>query len=234
MAWFITIAEESAPMCRWMDKPGKYVGHLAPPEARVQSLPFYKWAGSPKVTDMTNIPNIAIQKDQRQPTDAFWIGSAGVVSKRFKDVIEDCEPGVHQFFPIVLQQKNGVPYEQEFFIFHPTGRVPCTLLSKMEGVERLKNIAGEPYYWFQDSVFVISRPAYGDRKIFSTLFLKSEALLVTDDAMERIKRARIKYLRVHPVKELDEPWIFEQEAPELAAFLKEHPDHNYHRFLNSY
>lgn len=225
MAWFMTVAEETGPMCHWVDKRGEFVGPLAPPQARVGSLPFYKWAADPKVTDLANIPTLAIQEDKRKPTDVFWIGDASVVSERFKNVIEECEPGVHQFFPFVLQQKNGVPHEARFFIFHPARYATCVLLSKMEGVEKATNIDGIPYYSFQDNAYVISRPAYGDRKFFGAMFLWATALMVTDDAMERIKKARIKYLRIHPVKELDEPWSLEKEAPEYAAYLRSVPEY---------
>jgi hypothetical protein len=46
---------------------------------------------------------------------------------------------------------------------------------------------------------------------------------VTDDVMDRMKAERITNLYARPAKELDEPFVFENEDPELAAWLASHP-----------
>lgn len=39
------------------------------------------------------------------------------VSARLKDLIESIEPGVHQFFPVEVQGKDGQPYGQPYWYF---------------------------------------------------------------------------------------------------------------------
>jgi hypothetical protein len=41
--------------------------------------------------------------------------------------------------------------------------------------------------------------------------------------MDRMKAERITNLYARPAKELDEPFVFENEDPELAAWLASHP-----------
>ncbi len=81
-----------------------------------------------------------------------------------------------------------------------------------------------PIYQVDERECVISRPAYGDRKVFHSIFLDDETLLITDDVKARLEAERISGLYFIYVRELDEPWILEKEAPLLAAFLKDHPE----------
>jgi len=222
MAWFMSFWEGGpTPSFEWEDKSGLYGDKHTP-------LPFSKWTASPKVDDISNIPTVAIQTDEAPLTDVFWVGDAGVISRRFKQIIEDFEPGVHQFFPVTLKRMDGSQYDEEYFIFHPTSYAPCVLLSKC-GIRSKVTVKhgpyiGLPHFHPHEDEYVISRPAYGDRKIFDSIFVMNDGLLVADDLMARIKAEDIQFLRVYPVKEIDEPWLFEKEAPELAAFLKDHPD----------
>lgn len=39
------------------------------------------------------------------------------VSARLKDLIESIEPGVHRFFPVEVQGKDGKPYGQPYWYF---------------------------------------------------------------------------------------------------------------------
>ncbi len=40
------------------------------------------------------------------------------ISQRLKDAIEDIEPGVHQFIPFELLNKDGSPYEAQFYFYN--------------------------------------------------------------------------------------------------------------------
>ena len=40
------------------------------------------------------------------------------VRQKFKDLVESREPGVHQFFPIELQYKDGHPEDDKIYIFN--------------------------------------------------------------------------------------------------------------------
>lgn len=151
-----------------------------------------------------------------------------VVSARFKAIIEEFEADVHQFFPVELRRKDGTPYEDSYFIFHPTRTVPCVLLSK-SGISEIVRVAvgprtGLPHHHVHADEYVISRPAFGERKVFGSLFLRGNALFVSDAIMARMKAKKLTNLRLYTVEELDEPWVLEKEAPELVEFLKDKPE----------
>lgn len=220
MAWLMLIWEEQ-PMFEWQDKSGAYADRETP-------MPFSMLTPSPKVFDTSNILTAAIQTGGGKPADVMRIHHCAVVSERFKRIVEEFEPGVHQFFPVTLNRKNGAPYDEAYFIFHPTQNAPCVLLSKCDLGETIivKYGArkGMPIPHVHYDGYVISRPAYGDRKIFGSIFVKGDCLLVTDDVMARIKEENISNLYTRPAKEIDESFIFEKEDPSGAEYLRKHPE----------
>jgi hypothetical protein len=220
MAWVMQIDVGNA-LFKYEDKSGNAHDQKTP-------LPFHYWNPGPKITDTSNIPTSAIQALPGEPYDALRIVSTGVISSRFKTILEDAEPGIHQFFPVTMKRMDGTPYPDPFYIFHPTRYAPCVLLSRSGISEKIvsrNDMAKVPQYIVHQDEIVISRPAYGERKIFGSLWLEPQALLVTDEVMARIKAANIQNIRTYPVKELDESWVFENEAPQdLLACLRERPD----------
>ena len=47
-----------------------------------------------------------------------------LVSSRVKDAVEELDPGRHQFFPVIVEDKDGsVRAEQQHFIFNVVGRI---------------------------------------------------------------------------------------------------------------
>ena len=54
-----------------------------------------------------------------------WIASDGgiVVSSRFKDAVEELDPGRHQFFPVTIEDKKGDVVPGKFFLFNIVGRI---------------------------------------------------------------------------------------------------------------
>jgi hypothetical protein len=51
------------------------------------------------------------------------LGGGNLVSSRLRDAVEELDPGRHQFFPVVAEDKNGVAMPGDFFIFNVVGRI---------------------------------------------------------------------------------------------------------------
>jgi hypothetical protein len=54
-------------------------------------------------------------------------GGATLVSSRFRDAVEELDPGRHQFFPVVVEDKNGVAWPGDFFVFNVVGRIEAII-----------------------------------------------------------------------------------------------------------
>jgi hypothetical protein len=220
MVWFLGIWA-GGPLFEWEDKSGLY-GHKETP------LPFGKWTPSKKITDTINIPKYAKQSGSELISDAFWIGDAGVVSARFKNIVEEYEPDRHQFFPIVLKKESGEPYSEDYYIFHPTSYVPCVLLSECKRVGRLTvrhgPNSGMPGYTVDMAGFAVSETAIGDRKIFGSIFVPNKGLFVANEIMERIQALKMTNFIEFPVKVVQKNWSLRDEAPDIYNFMKENPN----------
>ena len=190
---------------------------------------FFRWSGSPKVAGLVDIPKSAIQTDQSPLWHAFWLGKTGVVNARIKDIIEEFEPDVHEFFPITLKQSNGVPYDEPYYIFHVTQRVACVFYKKSARgpivTVKIGPLKGMPAYFCAVRKLVISKSAFGDRKIFSPSIVGDEGGAIFDDKIVRRLKAEglLRKFWVHKVTEVDEPWIAEEQVPELIDFMKKNP-----------
>jgi hypothetical protein len=65
-------------------------------------------------------------------------GAGFMVSSRFKDAVEELDPGRHQFFPVTVEDKNGAVVPGEFFLFNIVGRIDSIIeeRSNLEPVGR--------------------------------------------------------------------------------------------------
>jgi len=50
-------------------------------------------------------------------------GGGTLVSSRLRDAVEELDPGRHQFFPVVVEDKKGAVHPGDFFIFNVVGRI---------------------------------------------------------------------------------------------------------------
>lgn len=59
-----------------------------------------------------------------------WLSLSGggtLVSSRFRGAVEELDPGRHQFFPVVVEDKKGVTVAGDFFIFNVVGRIEAII-----------------------------------------------------------------------------------------------------------
>jgi hypothetical protein len=75
-------------------------------------------------------------------------GGATLVSAGFRNAVEELDPGRHQFFPVVVEDKNGVVRPGEFFLFNVVGRIEAIIEDrsnlKASGRGKVENWSYEP------------------------------------------------------------------------------------------
>jgi hypothetical protein len=52
------------------------------------------------------------------------------VSARFRDCVETLDPGRHGFFPLTVEDKQGVARPESFFLFNVVGRIDSIIEAK--------------------------------------------------------------------------------------------------------
>jgi hypothetical protein len=222
MAWFVTVREGSHPTFTFEDG--------------FEAETLLRLVGGPEITDVSKLPTSARAKDTRKfTTDIVSVGAGyagggggAVVSQNLKDAIEAVEPGVHQFFPVVLKQQDGTPFDRTFYLLRVRRRFPCVLFLESDhqpiGSVMVQPNFGQPIYNCHDTDLAISKPAMAGHHLFSTSIVAGGKAIMSDALMAECKRRKISGFRAHPAKELDRPWDAETEVPELMRWLREHPD----------
>jgi hypothetical protein len=132
---------------------------------------------------------------------------------------------VHQFFPIELQEKDGTPIEESYYWFVICQSVPCVLRAHSRRCEARFARSGEPYHYGLDLDVGLSRPAVGDWHLWAPrVILVGGAAFMSDELYKRFKKDRLKPLRYHEATFYDEPWIAEENVPELLQWMQDNPD----------
>lgn len=114
----------------------------------------------------------------------IW-GSSLLVNETFKDIVENIEPGVHQFFPIAIEQRGKTVFER--FYFNICNRLDS--LAKSECVPpveegRLYRPARQP-----DDKVVFDRATFGNHHAWHEKFYIGR--LVSDELFAAISDANL-------------------------------------------
>lgn len=156
--------------------------------------------------------------------DIFSMPGLNAVNGRFRDLVEEFEPGVHQFFPLELLKKNGDRIEGDYFIFNCAVSFDSLLVQHSE-VKWLDTDA--PYlpprlliksFWRN----VHSRPAIQGRHIWSYFRQRTAGLYCSDAFHQRLKAGKFKYFESAYCEEIDEPWIAEDNVKPILDWEAEH------------
>ncbi|MCV6577009.1 MAG: hypothetical protein OIF58_14885 [Cohaesibacter sp.] len=173
------------------------------------------------------LPTKAIEETRKKSyPDIFTMPALNAVSQRFKDLVEDFEPEVHQFFPLELFRKNGDPVEEDFYIFNCTVTFD-SLLMKHSDEEWLKLDEPDEYPRLRitdQHKQTLSRPAIGGRHIWKPFRqrITGGGLYVSDAFHKRLKQEKFKYFLSAFCPEVDELWIAEENVAPLLNYEAKH------------
>ena len=84
-----------------------------------------------KAVDPARVPTYAREKTRNKKLyDIFSMPGLNGVSQRFRDLVEEFEPGVHQFFPLQLSRRDGTPIEGNHYVFNCFVRADTVLVDR--------------------------------------------------------------------------------------------------------
>lgn len=122
---------------------------------------------------------IRVNGPKRDLVDVLPGYSSLLVDQRFKDAVEALEPGVHQFFPIALEWKDGSPAGSRYW-FNPCSRIDS--IDREQSTKRFRN------KWKQagPGEFVFNRDQIGDRHVWIDKFVSGNRPFLTDTLKARL------------------------------------------------
>ncbi len=193
--------------------------------------PFFKWAGDPRPYDPylsdacalspDDVPKQAIlQSRHKKLLDLFLCNSYPTVCEIFRKMVEELEPGVHQFFPIEFVTKKGapVPGNGPYYLFRVMQSFDAILVAKsnLVWVNRYDKFVPGKTPLVQAPVslrfgpgalqLVMSRPQIAGRHAWRTNQVIMDDLYFSDDLVDAVRAAKLKKFEFTHVEECDEAW----------------------------
>lgn len=133
-----------------------------------------------------SVPKAILWKSKRKLLDYEGAYTGYSVSDRFRDLIEEVEPEVHQFEPIRFVAKDGTLLEERWF---------WQICNRIDGMHAdLTNMVFSIRVWNPPSKPEVARPVYDLMKIGQAHFwhdMHTKGTFVSDFAMSRIDEVGI-------------------------------------------
>ncbi|WP_420412963.1 imm11 family protein [Roseibium sp.] len=141
---------------------------------------------------------------------------AGVmmVCQAFKDIVDQLEPDVHQFFPVEAVKKDGSPaVDSQFYFLNVRQRFEAILFDqstlKWKTVQSGGRTLTLPYHsGGHQRIYTLSKPEVAGRHMWLSSYLVPSRIFFSDELTEAVRATKLdSVLRWHPAPEVDEPWI---------------------------
>jgi hypothetical protein len=156
--------------------------------------------------DAAHVPEKLLWTSRKDPLDYITLYGSSVISPRMKDIIEQFEPDVHQFFPLQVMNKKKEPIA-EHYLWVVCNRIDSvdrehTTLELHKGVlwmpERLE---GDSWVRLESPKLVFSnRQAQGYHFWRDKYLLPSSGIICSDEAGQELKAADLIGLGVGPAE----------------------------------
>ena len=171
------------------------------------------------------LPTQAKEKSRKKKyPDVFSMPGLNAVSARFRDLVEEFEPDVHQFFPLKLYRKNGNLVEEEYFIFNCAVSFDCVFTAKTDVQwQKLDSPNDYPSLFIKNSRDqVLSRQEIAGRHLWCGLRQKCVGVYVSDAFFTRLKKEKFSFFRSKECPEIDAPWMAEENLGPQLQYEAEH------------
>jgi hypothetical protein len=152
------------------------------------------------------------------------------VSQKFKDLVEEFEPGIHAFAPLILERKNGERFEEFYYLFSTQQDVDCLITdndpgnfrhywTNEEGTKQIICLATDP-----GREVLLSTSAIIGKHLWTAGLTGENQMFVSDAFRERLtKRFRGRIRLDRYCIEVDRQWIAEEQMgpllPRHRAFV---------------
>lgn len=170
------------------------------------------------------VPASGYQTGRRPAPDVFPMPGCNAVSQRFKDLVEEFEPGMHQFFPLALRDRRGEPLAQPYYVFNCLVSLDAVLMAESGLTWQFDGPPGKPFPSINtSSKLVFSKPAIAGRHLWCLHYLRAgNRLFVSDAFYTELKARKIRFFQFAQHSELDIPWIAEEQIQPMLDWEASH------------
>lgn len=171
-----------------------------------------------------NVPKSARYRQQypKPPSpDVFFVDSSVACTARFKDLVEQFEPGLHLFVPIELQYDDGRVMEGEYFFFNCNVDIDCVLTdTKDEWFYTNRRGEISPMLGLIQKLtpleISLSKPQIEGRHLWTGGPLGWNQLFVSDAFCKAFRKGRFREVDIRrECHEVDREWVAEEHMGPL-------------------
>lgn len=185
----LSVTSRYSPLIHWLSRPTGWA---------------YPYASGGVRLKEENVPREArVASQHRTLPDFVTLPQAIGVSPAFRKIVEELEPGVHQFFPVTLCARSGELAHRQYDLFNIVGKVDAVIEEKSD-VKRIRSDLGsmvlhytraEPHLTL-DAKLIVSRHVWrGDKDLHNQIFF-------SDELGERVARLNMKKLDLIKVDQI--------------------------------
>jgi hypothetical protein len=207
------------PLSEIMDNPG--------------NTPLLNLMGASTHLKLPPPPKAPVRARQVEPykrglSDMFIVAGPVAVSDRFRQIVEDFEPGMHWFAPLIMERKNGEMFEGPYWLFHIQQDVDCLLTDNDPALFRdygdyldtddrvKKNVRcrlTEP-----GRSISLSKPQIDGRHLWTAGLLGRTDVFCSEEFKKAVRAAKLTCINFDPqCSEVDRPWRAEEQMGPLLA-----------------
>jgi hypothetical protein len=178
-----------------------------------------------------NVPKAARYREEyaKPPKpDLFFVDSAVAVTRRFKDLVEEFEPGLHLFAPIELQYHDGRVMEGEYYFFNCNVDIDCVLTDNAdEWFRTYDNGRITPALPLIQKLtpleISLSKPQIEGRHLWTGGPLGWNQLFVSDAFCKALKKGKLREFDIwRECHEVNRSWIAEEQMGPLLSKWKDY------------
>lgn len=179
------------PVFDWVGEPYyfKDMPHETPPGTRLAVEGFPR--------------SLKIKSAHKALPDFFLLSGKYAVSSNTRDLLEDLEPGKHQFIPVELRRKNGEPFEGDFFVLHVCAAVDA-IVPEESDVHTKKTKGGREYLQLSKvrPMLTVNRSIIEKRHFWTGDKNFNINFFCSDEFFKRATAAKLKGFDFTPMREV--------------------------------
>jgi hypothetical protein len=176
-------------------------------------------------------PKEPVRARQEEPykrglSDMFIVAGPVAVSDRFRQVVEEFEPGMHWFAPLIMERKNGEVFEGQYWLFHVQQDVDCLLTDNDPALFRdmSKYREGDDQSdWVcrltePGRAISLSKSQIEGRHLWTAGLLGRTDVFCSNEFKKAVRVAKLTCINFDPqCAEVDRPWVAEEQMGPLLA-----------------
>ena len=177
-------------------------------------------------------PLVGRQKNTGRLNDMFIVNLACGISERLRDIIESVEPGVHQYLPLLMLQRNGKPFDEKYFILNICQSFEADIFPdpSLRVFSKVSSPFERPKVEYYDGERLLSAPQIAGRHLWArhgTSFGTGSTTnaYMSETMFKAWKGAKVKYFDhtrgAKGLATIDKPWIADEQIPEAVAWFKQ-------------